>query len=244
MKRSSSLMKSRLRKSFVRLIRPISPIKGVHTSRNVAALTFDDGPHPAFTPELLAILERHRVKATFFMLGRSAEENPDIVKSVAEKGHEIGNHSWDHASFTGIGGATRRNQIRSCANALTPYGNRLFRPPFGHLTWLSNLEARIMRYEVVMWNADSRDWVQQDSKQLSLRLIDMIKPGSIVLLHDAVWISGEESFRKNPPELATDRSGMLEAIEIVLSKIGEDFEFTTVSQLLTYGAPIRHLRVA
>lgn len=86
--------------------------------------------------------------------------------------------------------------------------------------------------------------MKQDSKQLSLRLIDMIKPGSIVLLHDAVWKSGEESFRKNLPESATDRSGMLEAIEIVLSKIGEDFEFTTVSRLLTYGAPIRHLRVA
>jgi len=150
MKRSGTLMKSRLRKSLRRLIRPISPINGVYTNRNVAALTFDDGPHPAFTPDLLAILERHRVKATFFMLGRSAEENPDIVKSVAEKGHEIGNHSWDHPSFTRIGGATRRNQIRSCANALAPYGNRLFRPPFGHLTWLSNLEARMMRYEVVM----------------------------------------------------------------------------------------------
>ena len=100
----------------------------VQTNERVAALTFDDGPHPDFTPRLLEILKRYDVRSTFFMVGEAAMKRPDLVRRVAEEGHTIGNHSWDHATFPLLSGRERRLQMRRCAKVLEPYGRRLFRP--------------------------------------------------------------------------------------------------------------------
>src|SRR5206468_4992188 len=80
-------------------------ITHVATGEAIAALTFDDGPHPEFTPRLLDILDKHRARATFFMLGENARRHPDLVQRVAQVGHVIGNHSWDHSVFPSL---TRR----------------------------------------------------------------------------------------------------------------------------------------
>jgi len=104
-------------------------ITHVETQEEVAALTFDDGPHPEYTPRLLEILERLQARATFFMVGEAAQRHREIVRRVADAGHAIGNHSWDHPSFPQITGRERREQIRPCERAIAPYGERIFRPP-------------------------------------------------------------------------------------------------------------------
>jgi len=109
--------------------RVLGTITGVSTSHPVVALTFDDGPHPDFTPKILEILKRHQARATFFMLGKNAQKHPDIVNNVALGGHAIGNHSWDHPSFPLIGSRERRRQLSSCHHALAPNGGRKIRSP-------------------------------------------------------------------------------------------------------------------
>ena len=127
----------------------VGTITRVSTSKPVAALTFDDGPDPVFTPRLLAVLHKHQAKATFFMVGKAAERHPDIVKEVAVAGHAIGNHSWDHPSFPLISRRERWAQVRACEKAIAPYGQRLFRPPYGDQNLLSRLEASWLGYQVI-----------------------------------------------------------------------------------------------
>jgi peptidoglycan-N-acetylglucosamine deacetylase len=124
----------------------IGTISHVHTRESVAALTFDDGPDPEYTPRLLAILERYRAQATFFMTGKAAQAHPELVRRVAQAGHAIGNHSWDHPSFPLISGRERRAQIRACAQALVPYGSRLFRPPYTEQNLGSRIEREIKKF--------------------------------------------------------------------------------------------------
>ena len=119
----------------------VGTITHVKTEEAVVALTFDDGPHPEFTPRLLEILEKHHARATFFLVGESAKKYPELVKRIAKAGHSIGNHSWDHPSFPLITGRDRRWQLRACEEAIAPYGQKLFRPPFGNQTIASRLDA-------------------------------------------------------------------------------------------------------
>ncbi|MGH8754891.1 MAG: polysaccharide deacetylase family protein [Burkholderiales bacterium] len=119
----------------------IGTITHVSTSDAVAALTFDDGPHPEFTRRLLDILDRYQARATFFIVGRSAQRYPELVKRIAQAGHALGNHSWDHPSFPYISRRERRLQIRACAKAIHPYGLKLFRPPYGNQSIASRLDA-------------------------------------------------------------------------------------------------------
>src|SRR3989442_11666872 len=107
----------------------LGSITHVATAESVAALTFDDGPHAASTPQLLEILERHQARATFFMLGQFALQYPELVQRIAQAGHAIGNHSWDHASFPFITGRQRRMTPRARSRSRAPHQQRASRPP-------------------------------------------------------------------------------------------------------------------
>jgi peptidoglycan/xylan/chitin deacetylase (PgdA/CDA1 family) len=193
-------------------------------------LTFDDGPHRELTPRLLEILARYGALATFFMVGKAAAEHRDIVRKVAEAGHAIGNHSWDHPSFPLITGKQRRAQIRACAEALSPYGAKLFRPPFGHQNTLSCLTARMLGYEIVTWGLHVEDWVPHDSPWIANRLIAKVRPGCIVLLHDRLFVRGKQYCSREP---------VLEALEVFLRQTAGRFTFVTIPALLQHGRPRR-----
>src|SRR5687767_1986315 len=112
MKRSFPILYSRIA-NFRR--RHFGAIHRFITTLPIAALTFDDGPHPKFTPQLLSVLARYNAHATFFIVGEAARQHPEIVRAIAEAGHAIANHSWDHARFPEISSAERRRQLRLCA---------------------------------------------------------------------------------------------------------------------------------
>lgn len=213
----------------------LGTITHVSTVEPAVALTFDDGPHPDFTVRLLDILARYGAQATFFMVGASAARQPELVRQVARAGHCIGNHSYDHLSFPLLSSRERRRQLRLAQAAIAPYGQRLFRPPYGHQNLASRLDALRLGYQVVTWNVVANDWLDHDATWLTNRLTDQIRPGSIILLHDALFDAEAERF--------FDRSPTLEAIDLLLARLGHQFHFVTVPELFRRGCrQYRHWR--
>lgn len=203
----------------------LGTITHAHTAASVAALTFDDGPDPGSTPALLDLLRRHGAKATFFMLGMQARRHPELVERVAAEGHCIANHSFDHPRFPSLPRRERRRQIRQCEAAIAPYGRRMFRPPHGLQSISSRLDALMLGYDVVTWNASIEDWLDLPSEQIAERLAAQVKPGGIVLLHDALYDAQTPA--------ATNRAAMLAGLEMFLAR--SDLKFVTVPELLRHG---------
>lgn len=205
-------------------------IIGVSTTEPVAALTFDDGPHPVSTPQVLDVLARHGARATFFMVGQQARRHPGLVRQVAAAGHAIGNHTWDHRSLTELSGRERRRQLRACARALAPYGGPWLRPPYGHFHRRARLDALLCGYRhVIAWNLVVYDWLDHDPAWMRDRILQGLRPGSIVLLHDALATTLDPAF--------TDRGPMLAALDAVLTALAGSYRFVTVPELLRLGRP-------
>lgn len=199
-------------------------ITRLETSEKSVALTFDDGPHPAFTPQLLDVLDRYDAKATFFITGVQAERYPEIVERIKKSGHSIGCHSWDHPSFSMIGFRERIGQMSRWKKALGDPRPRLFRPPFGHQTYPSYYLTRILGYKIVMWSALAQDWLDNDANFIVERLEKGMSPGAILLLHDNLYDLLDDRF--------LDRQPTIDAVEHVLEKFVGDYTFVTVPQLL------------
>lgn len=196
-----------------------------------AALTFDDGPDPAFTPGLLDLLDRHGARATFFMIGRNAERHPGLVREVARRGHAIGNHTYDHRDMPSLGRRERRAQLRKCSWALGEFESPLFRPPKGLQSPGSYAAARLLGYEVVGWSAEVEDWRSPESGWLEARLEERIYPGCIMDLHDSLW-------EPTVPE-ARDRGPLFEALDRVLGRLSPTYRFLSLPDLLRLGEPVR-----
>lgn len=153
--------------------------RGRRDDRRVA-LTFDDGPVDGFTDEVLAILARHGARATFFVLGERVERHPDVVRRIAEGGHDVGVHGWDHSSAE-----LPRQTVRTAA-ALGALGvtTRLFRPPRGRLD-PRTLGWMVSRgWSTVMWSFDMLDSMRHEGKRAAAIDPRAIRGGDIVLWHD------------------------------------------------------------
>jgi peptidoglycan/xylan/chitin deacetylase (PgdA/CDA1 family) len=224
------MMNRRLQKILTTISRTGTVSRVQTDTKPCVALTFDDGPNPAYTPQLLDILERHSARATFFMVGETAERYQDLVAEVAARGHAIGNHSWDHPSFPTLSGRQRRRQLRRCAAALAPHGAKLFRPPFGHQNLASRLDALWLGYEVVAWSALAGDWRDLGPDAILQKLSGKVQPGAIILLHDALFSSPDPAY--------LDRTPTLQAVDRLLVEYA-DYEFVTVPQLLRSGRAVR-----
>ena len=215
-------------------------ITHVESAEPVAALTFDDGPHPTYTPRLLDVLGRFQARATFFMVGEAAHAYAALVEQVAHRGHAIGNHSWDHRSFPLISRRQRREQVRACAKALAPHGRRLFRPPYGEQSWASRFDLWWLGYQVVAWNLDVGDWWNPDARTMAEAVAKRIRPGSVVVFHDAIFDGGKPTWGPGlPREALVDRGPMLAAVTALLERLTPEFRFVTIPELLQSGRPRR-----
>jgi len=165
-----------------------------HTdSSHKIALTFDDGPNPAITPQLLQLFDRYSVRATFFLIGKFARACPEMVKEISTRGHLIGNHTDTHASLVFQSSSGIRGELARCQDAISSATGaqppRWMRPPYGYRNPL--LRAEIQRagmQGVVMWSRICWDWKPQPPGRLIERLSHVATPdrqsGDIVVLHD------------------------------------------------------------
>jgi len=191
------------------------PITGDPNKKRIA-LTFDDGPHPKVTEQILNILDKYHAKATFFMLGSRVQYYPDIASDVLERGHEIGNHSWNHPVLTKFTQEqvmkeynTTDTEIKKAIN----HGATVFRPPYGATNDTINAEIPI---PVVLWTIDTLDWKHRNAQQLLPHVKNSLHNNAIVLMHD----------------IHQSTADGLEAVLAYLQVQG--YEFVTVSEILPY----------
>jgi peptidoglycan/xylan/chitin deacetylase (PgdA/CDA1 family) len=161
---------------------------GVQASSSLAqgcvALTFDDGPDRTLTPRVLDILSQERVRATFYLVGSRAAQNPGIVRAIAAGGHEIGNHSWSHPNMTGLSAAAVASQIARTDDAIRSAAGRrpaTFRPPYG--AWNSRVASALDGRPLVMWDVDTQDWRNRNAARIT-QVSARARPGSVILMHD------------------------------------------------------------
>ena len=146
-------------------------------------LTFDDGPTPEITEQVLDILEQYQAKATFFCLGRNVEKFPNVYQSILAKGHSVGNHTYSH-----LKGWKSKNQeyFEDIELAFRLIHSRLFRPPYGKIR-RSQIRHLKKKYKIILWEVMSHDYENRLSKELSLKaVLKYSRQGSIIVFHDSV----------------------------------------------------------
>lgn len=188
------------------------------------ALTFDDGPHPVYTPKLLDMLAQYKVKATFFVVGSFAEQHPELIKRMVREGHGIGIHHYKHTSNWLLTPFASHMECLKTADVLESMtGNRpvYYRPPWGHLNLFSWWSRR--PYRLVLWSAILGDWNRKLGKErLEKRIRNSVKDGAIIVLHDNDQTPGAD---EGAPEI------MLDALGDVLKDVYDKYEFVTIDEL-------------
>ncbi len=199
----------------------------IKTPKKIVALTFDDGPSPVWTPQVLEELKKANVKATFFMVGHHVQKYPDIARRVAREGHAIGNHGYAHSVILYYTPAEIEEEIKYTEHVIretTGKTTALFRPPKAWLRNSTKEKIKAMGYEVVLWSRNSKDWVGFPHQHIVRYLAPRVCSGDILLFHDSGNIFAREG---------GDRSETIRAIALLI-KILRDrgFSFVTVEELL------------
>jgi len=167
---------------------PPVPVRYVPTAQKVVALTYDDGPHPTFTPELLRILRRYQVHATFFVIGNRAAQFPEIVRESAMEGHVIANHTYTHPNnleYLPIPRITEElDSTQRLIKNLTGRAYKLFRPPKGRVNRRLAEIAQSEGYTVVLWWVSADHHEAKTPEEMAERVAKRIRPGAVVLMHD------------------------------------------------------------
>jgi peptidoglycan-N-acetylglucosamine deacetylase len=190
------------------------------------AVTFDDGPNPAWTPRLLEMLASHQVRATFFLLGGYAQAEPGLVKRIAAAGHLVGNHSWSHPDLALASRARIREELmrtRETLEQITGIPVRYFRPPYGSRRPATLAIARELGMTPVLWNAMTTDWSETSgeliAKRLRAKIDGLTRRGRAVniVLHDGGHLN-RQAYRA--PSLA--------AAQMLVSRYQPTHRFVTV----------------
>ncbi len=151
-------------------------------------LTFDDGPHPTATPDILDTLAEHGVTATFFVVGRMAGAHPALVRREDHEGHTVGNHSWDHPDLTTLDRArvvTELQETNDVIEQVTGTTPTQWRPPYGATnSAVEAAAADVGLTSMVLWTVDPRDWADPPATTVRDRVLQAVRPDSTILLHD------------------------------------------------------------
>lgn len=178
------------------------------------AITFDDGPNPDYTEELLTGLKERGVNATFFLLGKEVEKYPEIVKDISDGGHLIGTHSYEHVNLSNLSDAAAIEQVdktNAAIHEIIGVFPEYIRPPFG--CWKPNLDYETTMIEV-LWDVDPKDWATSNSSVIAQRVLGDVEENDIILLHDA------------------SESSVLAAFKIIDELKAQGYTFVTVEDIL------------
>ncbi|GEM_PF-2274849 len=190
---------------------------GEHAPR--IALTFDDGPNATYTPQMLDVFAKYNARATFMVLGGLVGKHKQILACAEAEGHEIGIHSWWHASYTGMSSGGVQSDIARCRTALEGAIDgpvRWVRPPYGSVNDRVRAAINDAGYHVAMWSIDPRDWQNPGSSVVADRILTMAKDGAVVVLHDG----------------GGNRSGTVAAMRTVIPALQKrGYQIVTLSEL-------------
>lgn len=190
----------------------VKPKAGIENP--VLALTFDDGPHPVYTPQLLDGLKKRGIKASFFLMGKNIAGNEAIVQRMYDEGHLIGNHTFDHVRLSRLNDTEACSQITKTSNAIyeiTGQYPTYVRPPYGE--WREGLDCTVTMLPV-FWDVDPLDWNTKNTGQVVQKVTSSAEDGDIILMHDYYESSVEA------------------ALQIVDFLTGQGYDFVTVDRLL------------
>lgn len=157
------------------------------------ALTFDDGPHPTYTPQLLEVLAHYHVPASFFLLGACVERERAIARAISTAGHSLGLHGYDHRSFPFLTTTELQQSLQATQNAISkacglhPTNFRDVRPPNGLFTPQILHALHQWQYRSVMWSVVPEDWVHPGVSLVADRILQQVTNGSVIVLHDGVY---------------------------------------------------------
>ena len=190
----------------------------VLVSGNYVAMTFDDGPHPQNTPRLLDMLRARNIKATFFVIGRSVDLYPGVVRRTVAEGHEIGNHTQTHRLLSKLSDSEVRSELTQCHEAVARAAGvqmRVMRPPYGGLLQRQReLVHSEFGYPSILWSVDPLDWKRPGPSVVASRILKSTNAGAIILAHDL--------HAQTVDAMPATLDGLL----------NRGFKFVTVSQLL------------
>lgn len=190
------------------------------------ALSFDDGPDPEVTPAVLDLLAQYGARATFFSVGRALQAQPLLARRVTDEHHELGNHSWTHTRWHSLFGVARqRGEMKQCAQAIVSTTGRssqpLYRPPMGHKSPPLASAAQQLQLTLVAWSLHSHDSRGSDPERIAQRVLQRLRPGDIVLMHDGHDLPGQH------------RPACVPALRLILRGLRErGLQSVTVSELL------------
>lgn len=189
------------------------------------ALTFDDGPDTQYTPQILDILKKYKIKATFFVVGTQIQKYPAMFRRIIREGHDIGSHSFQHLKFSEMTAAQINYQLRKNFDIIRAAGGpahlKLFRPPYGALDAQSIRDISAQHYKIILWTIDSLDWRGLGKPQVEKNILPLIHDGYISLQHCASQSKKE------------DLSGSVAALPgIITAAQKEGYRFVTISTLL------------
>jgi peptidoglycan/xylan/chitin deacetylase (PgdA/CDA1 family) len=192
------------------------PMYYIHDGDKAIALTIDDGPSPLYTPQILDLLDRYKITASFSMIGRSAAEYPEIAREVARAGHLIVNHTWDHADLAPLDETGVHDEIARATDAIhqaTGDTPRIFRAPYG--AWSKTVLDYCGRNQLTAldWSVDPRDWAMPGTRAIVDNILGYTRAGSIILEHDG----------------GGNRSETVAALAVVIPRLlDEGYHFRTV----------------
>lgn len=196
------------------------PIRHVKTTQKVVALTFDDGPDVPYTEEMLNILRKHHVKATFYVLGTNAKEYPQLIKKIIAEGHDLGNHSMNHKAMKNRSIQDMVQDIQSVDNILRNLGYQreiTFRAPYGITSANLKLALQQLNKRMVLFDFLAQDWTKISAQQIYDNVMKQMKPGLIITLHDG----------------GKSRQNTIKATEMLIENLSKQgYSFVSVSELL------------
>ena len=198
---------------------------GLERGTRQLALTYDDGPNDLHTQRLLEVLARHDVRATFFLIGRYAQQRPEIAREVAKAGHVVGNHTFTHPFLSLKSNRQVRKELTDCRAALQDAigdHSNLFRPPFGARRPAVLRIARELGLEPIMWNVTGYDWNAPPAALIEQKVAKQIRGGDVILLHDGGH--RQMGADRSQTVLATDR--------LITSYKSKGYEFVTIPQMM------------
>ena len=181
--------------SNFQIFKSVFPVTwNIRTNEKILFLTFDDGPIPEVTPWVLDALQKYHAKATFFCIGENVSKYPDVYSQIAEQGHAIGNHTYNHLNGWKIKTKSYLDNIGLCENVLKLETRNLeletrkllFRPPYGKIS-PSQISSLKSKYSIILWDVLSKDWKENlTGDQCFERIRRKSKPGSIIVFHDSL----------------------------------------------------------